>query len=158
LTTFLQYITNSTFMDTLTRAGYGVGRGVYLDAWTAPITLPSVVDDTRLQQDLSAAITAGSLQAPTANRLYFIFVDPNVVVTYAGANSISGFFGYHDDYTGPGGAVIPYAVVTYPSPIAGTYPGLSVFETLTKTAAHELAEAVTDPQGGQVGTLAWVDF
>jgi hypothetical protein len=81
-----------------------------------------------------------------------------VTVTYGGENSITGFFGYHDDFVGPGGAIIPYAVVTYPGGIGGTYPKLSVFETLTKTTAHELAEAVTDPQGGQVGPLAWVDL
>jgi hypothetical protein len=158
LTVFLQSITNSTFMDTLNRAGYGVGRGSFLDASTASIPLPPVMDDAAIQQQLSAAITAGSLQAPTANRLYFVFVPPNAVVTYAGQDSVTGFFGYHDDYTGPGGAVIPYAVVTCPNSLSGTYPGLSAFETMTKTSAHELAEAVTDPQGGQVGRLAWVDF
>jgi hypothetical protein len=158
LTVFLQYITNSPFMDTLNRAGYGVGRGSFLDASTASIPLPSVLDDSAIQLQLSAAITAGSLQAPNANRLYFVFVPPSVVVTYAGENSVAGFFGYHDDYTGPGGAVIPYAVVTYPGLLGGNYPKLSAFETMTKTAAHELAESVTDPQGGQVGRLAWVDL
>src|SRR5205807_6031309 len=85
-------------------------------------------------------------------------VAPGVEVTYGGENSTTGFYGYHDDFTGPGGAVIPYAVIAYPFPGGGTYPGLSVFETLTKISAHELAEAATDPQGGQVGPLAWVDL
>jgi hypothetical protein len=158
LTAFLQNITNSTFMDTLTGAGYRVGRGSYLDASMDLIALPSVIDDTRIQQEITAAFTTGSLQAPDANRLYVVFVAPDLTVTYGGENSITGFFGYHDDYSGPGGAVISYAVVTYPGPVGGTYPGLSVFETLTKTAAHELAESVTDPEGGQVGPLAWVDL
>jgi hypothetical protein len=158
LTVFLQYIVRSPFMDTLNRAAYGVGRGSFLDVSTAPILLPSILDDSAIQQQISAAITAGSLQAPTANRLYFVFVAPSAVVTYAGENSVAGFFGYHDDYTGPGGAVIPYAVITYPGLFGGPYPGLSTFETMTKTAAHELAESVTDPQGGQVGRLGWVDL
>jgi hypothetical protein len=158
LTAFLQTITNSSFMDLLTRAGYGVGRGSYLDASVDTTALLPIVDDTRIQQEISAAITAGSFQPPDPNRLYFVFVAPGETVTYAGENSITGFFGYHDDFVGPGGAILPYAVVTYPGPIGGTYPKLSVFETLTKTAAHELAESVTDPQGGQVGPLAWVDL
>jgi hypothetical protein len=158
LTGFLQYITSSTFMDTLSRAGYGVGRGRFLDAATAAAPLPFIADDSWIQQQIATGITNGSLQAPTPNRLYIVFVDPNAVVTYSGENSITGFFGYHDDFTGPGGAVLPYAVITYPNSIGGNYPGLSAFETMTKTTAHELAEAVTDPQGGQVGTLGWVDF
>jgi hypothetical protein len=155
---FLQNITNSTFMDALGRAGYRVGRGGFLDGAIDPAPLPGTLDDVQIQQKISAAITGGVLQTPDANRLYFVFVAPGVEVTYGGDNSITGFYGYHDDFTAPGGAVIPYAVIAYPFPGGGTYPGLSVFETLTKISAHELAESATDPQGGQVGPLAWVDM
>jgi hypothetical protein len=155
---FLQTITNSTFMDMLTRAGYGVGRGSYLDSWTDPLGLPGIVTDAQLQGELSAAIAGGHLQAPDANRLYFVIPEPGVEVVRAdGSNSLKDFWGYHSDFLGPTRLNVSYAVVPYLDGSTGVIPGLAPFETMTKITAHELAEGVTDPFGDNVGVGAWYD-
>jgi hypothetical protein len=155
---FLQTITNSTFMDMLTRAGYGVGRGTVLDSFVDPTLLPGVVTDQQIQTDLAIDIAAGHLQPPDANRLYFVFVEPGVVVERAdGSNSLSSFWAYHSDMLGPGGVPISYALLPYLDGSTGTLPHLSPFETVTKVTSHELAEAVTDPFGDNVGVAAWYD-
>jgi hypothetical protein len=157
---FLRDVTNSTFMDMLTRARYLVGRGSVLDSWIDPAPLPGVVTDQQLQADLAIDIAAGHLRPPDANRLYFVFVEPGVEVTRAdGSNSFNDFYGFHSDFMGPTGAPASYAVVPFPSldGSSGTYPRLTPFETVTKVATHELAEAVTDPLGDNVGVPAWYD-
>jgi hypothetical protein len=155
---FLQDMTNGTFMDMLTRAGYGVGRGSVLDSWTDPTLLPGTVTDQQIQTDLAIDIAAGHLQPPDANRLYFVFVEPGVVVERAdGSNSINSFWAYHSDFLGPTGTPVSYAVLPYLDGSTGTLPRLTPFETVTKVTSHELAEGVTDPFGDNVGISAWYD-
>jgi hypothetical protein len=155
--TFLQFLTNSSFMDMLGQAGYGIGRGGYLDGQVDPVPLPQVLGDDVIQATLAAAIANGSLTAPDGNRLYFVYVEPGVnVVTSFGTSALS-FYGYHSVFVGPTGVPVNYAVVPYPLAPNGPYPGLSPFETLTKVSSHELAESVTDPQGDGVGRTAWYD-
>jgi hypothetical protein len=155
--TFLQFLTNSTFMDMLGRAGYGVGRGAYLDGHVDPAPLAATVSDTQIQGTLAASIVNGSLGAPDANRLYFVFVEPGLNVTTWFGTSADDFYGYHSAFLGPTGVAVNYAVVPYPTAPNGPYPHLSPFETLTKVSSHELAEAVTDPQGDGFGRTAWYD-
>jgi hypothetical protein len=155
---FLRTITNSTFMDMLTRAGYGVGRGSYLDGWVDPVAVPGVITDYQIEVAVAAAIAAGRLRPPDANRLYFVFVEPGVEVVAAdGSNSVTDFWGYHSDFAGPAGTPVSYAVVPYLDGSSATLPGLTPFETVTEVSCHELAEAVTDPQGDNVGITAWYD-
>jgi hypothetical protein len=157
LGSFFQYLTNSSFMDALGSAGYRVGRGSYLDGPVDPVPLSGAASDAAIQGTLSASISDGLLQAPDANRLYVVFVAPDVNVTTSFGTSALDFYGYHSAFVGPTGAPVNYAVVAYPSGPNAPYPGLSPFETLTKVSAHELAESVTDPQGDGVGRTAWYD-
>jgi hypothetical protein len=110
-------------------------------------------------------LSRGLVQPPDANRLYVIFVEPGVAVMDSrGATSDrpGGFLGYHGAFTGfdaYGYAhAIRYAVITYPG--AGTnnffVPGLNAFDTMTKVASHEIAEAVTDPDVNYA-RLGWYD-
>jgi hypothetical protein len=155
---FLNYITGSTYMDMLTRAGYGVGRGSYLDGCVDPVALPGVFTDQQIEIEVAAAIAAGRMRPPDANRLYFVFVQPGVEVVAAdGSNSVTDFWSYHSDFAGPAGAPVSYAVVPYLDGSSGTLPGLTLFETVTEVSSHELAEAVTDPFGNNVGVSAWYD-
>jgi hypothetical protein len=155
---FLSYMTGSTYMDMLTRADYGVGRGSYLDGWVDPVALPGVITDQQIEMEVAAAIAAGRLRPPDANRLYFVFVEPGVeVVTADGSNSVTDFWSYHSDFAGPTGAPVSYAVVPYLDGGSGTLPGLTPFQTVTEVSSHELAEAVTDPFGNNVGVAAWYD-
>ena len=153
--TFLQFLTNSSFMDVL--GGYGVGRGAYFDGLVDPAALPGVLSDGQIQATLANAIENGSLGAPDANRLYIVYVEPGVNITTSFGTSAKDFYGYHSAFLGPTGVPVNYAVLPYPTDPNGPYPGLSPFETLTKVSAHELAESVTDPQGDGVGQTAWYD-
>jgi hypothetical protein len=156
---FLQDISSGTFMDMLTRAGYGVGRGSVLDSFTDPTLLGGVITDQQLQTDLAIDIAAGHLQPPDGNRLYFVLVEPGVVVERAdGSDSLNSFWAYHSDFLGGStGSPISYAVLPYLDGSTGTLPRLSPFESVTKVTSHELAEAVTDPFGDNVGVAAWYD-
>jgi hypothetical protein len=151
LDNFLSFLTNSSYMDMLNE--YGVGRGVLVDHGIVSGTnsYAASVDDTAIQQTLASAMASGILQPPDANRLYLVFTAPNVDVTQGGEDSLHNFYGYHDYFAGPGGQSIYYAVVAHPVG-NGTFYNLSVFQTLTKTASHELAETVTDP-----GVGGWYD-
>jgi hypothetical protein len=170
LGTFLQSLTGSSFMDLMGRAGYGVGRGTYLGGWIDPVALPGSLPDGVIQAALAQGITDRSLAAPDANRLYFVYVEPRVVVTQGGQDSARNFYSYHYAFQGPTGAVVNYAVVPYPTAPNGPYQfprrphtSLSTFDTLTKVSSHELAESVTDPQGvpdpqgNLVGQPGWYD-
>jgi Domain of unknown function (DUF4214) len=162
LDSFLSYLTNSSYMDML--AQYRVGRGdVAANGIVAGATSAAAsVDDITLQQTLANGITDGSLLPADVNRLYIVFTAPNMDVTKGNQDSVNNFFGYHDYFTGPAGAPAYYAVIAHPVG-NGTFYNLNVFQTLTKTVSHELAEAVTDPgvggwydarTGNEIGDLA----
>lgn len=157
--TFLAHIANSSYMDMLTNAGYKVGRGTFLDSYVDPQKLGSSIDDTAIRARIQADIASGAVQSPGSQRLYIVFVAPNVLVTAGSANSANDFLGYHDDYFGKtrAGASIDlhYAVIPYEGgPNAGIYP-FSAFDGMTEVVSHELAEAVTDPEPEGIG--GWYD-
>jgi hypothetical protein len=157
LARFLGTITNSSYMDMLTAAGYGVGRGSYLDGIIDLMNPGSVVSDSQIQQELTALISWGDVSAPDSNRLYFVFVEPGVVVTKGSEDSVTGFYGYHYAFLGPTGPAVNYAVIPYPGFGNATIPGLTAFQQQTEASSHELAEAVTDPHPNNRLTLAWYD-
>ncbi len=85
---------------------------------------------------------------PSPNILYFLFLPPDVAIAMNGGRSCQTFCGYHDAI----GNGIFYAVLPYPG-CAGCSGGLSIFDALTVTSSHELAEAITDPVPG----TGWYD-
>jgi hypothetical protein len=151
---FLNTIVQSSFMDTLTNAGYGVGRGS-----ASPGKLLSgglgrrhAVTDRQIRQTLQGAIGAGRLQAPDANRLYVVFVQPGTVLQPIKGGGWTVFVQdggvYQSSFRARVGgghrATIPYVVVAYPG-ANGNLPGLSTLDTLTTRASAALADAVMDP-------------
>jgi hypothetical protein len=182
LSSFLGNIVNSSYMDMMTNAGYGVGRGS---------TTPGVLDgdsinknqfltDSEIQTEIKSQIKSGNLVMPIsssgvadANRLYVVFVEPGVGVEMGnGETSKNDFLGFHSavgfnypvdsgglQYIGTADA--HYAVIAYPgSTLAvggtnGTVPWLDTFDTLTMVTTHELAESVTDPNFGYK-TAGWI--
>jgi hypothetical protein len=151
LDTFLSWITTSPYMDMLSEysvSQYSIGRGQFTDGKVlnnAPIA--SSIDDSQIQAVLNQDILQGSLDSPNANRLYFVYMPPNAVVTNGSMNSLDNFAGYHDAFRDSVGAWVYYAVI--PHPEGGERPnnlGLTYFQQQTEPSSHELAEAVTDPQ------------
>lgn len=157
---FLGKVVNSTYMDALTNAGYGVGRGSFSGGKIslASLSSGSTLTDGTIRSWLSAYAANGTLQTPDANRLYVCFVEPNVIVKDAsGATSVSDFRGYHGAFASSSG-LIHYAVIAYPhgSVNNSSVSFLSDIDSITKTASHEIAEAATDPNIGY-STLTWYD-
>jgi hypothetical protein len=157
---FLSNVVNSTYMDALTNAGYGVGRGSSTGGKIslASLAAGSTLDDSTLRSWLFAYANNGTLAWPDANRLYVCFVEPNVIVRDGGSTSVGGFRGYHGAFAGPSGTIIHYAVIAYPrgSVNNSSVSFLSDIDSITKTASHEIAEAATDPNIGY-STLGWYD-
>jgi hypothetical protein len=180
---FLQAITSGTYMDMLGNAGYTgpgntvVGRGSAVKGVIDPMSIPvtnllnySSLDpmasptydpltDSQIQGELQKEITSKLVQNPSANALYVVFVEDNIVVDFGdGTSSLNSFLAYHSSFAGEdangNSAQVRYAVIPY----AGSYgflngggkanakvAWLSSFDSMTETASHELAEAVTDP-------------
>jgi hypothetical protein len=148
-------------MDALTQAGYGVGRGTATAGVVDSISLSSgsVISDASIQSRLKADITAGRVAPLDANRLYVIYVQPNVAVNLGGGQGTTqqGILGYHGAFAGPNGQTVRYAVIAYPGGTAhNSSLGTSANDQLTAVASHETAEAVTDPDVNY-STLGWYD-
>ena len=166
---FLQNVVHSTYMDMLSNAGYNVGRGSFSPGATdlANIKNSIAVDDSQIRSELQIDINNGTLLAPDSNRLYVVFVQQNVAVTFGWWDSVNTFLGYHAAFAGTDAhnqaADIHYAVIAYPRGDIGpnhvqnlSVPWLSDLNDMTLVTSHELAEAVTDPNVNYK-TQGWVD-
>lgn len=162
---FLTNLTGGAYMDALTRAGYGVGRGTASAGAVDNVAIANntVLPDATIQSRLQADITSRLVQAPDANRLYVVYVEPNVAVKLAGnqGSTQHGVLGYHGAFAGRDAAgnptTIRYAVIAYPGgTVNNSSLGVAALDQLTAVTSHELAEAVTDPDVN-FSRLGWYD-
>jgi hypothetical protein len=150
---FFAYILTSTLIDQLGEysvPGKTIGHGTVVG--TKTITDPSPgksVTDAALQQFLQAQISGGTLPAPSANTLYFLFLPPATQVKQGTSASCKDFCGYHE--ATPTSDIF-YAVMPFPG-CSGCLGGLETLPALTSTSSHELCESITDPIPGQ----GWYD-
>ena len=156
---FFSYLTASPYQDELVKysvAGQTIGRGqLTRDDFVA--SSGTNITDAQIQTLLVGQIQAHALDAAGPNQLYVLFTAPGTVVFAGGGNSVTDFSGYHNVFKQSGQSVY-YAVIAYPNQ--------GGFASMTVTASHELAEAVTDPDtisgwfddsqfsGGEIGDLA----
>jgi hypothetical protein len=161
----LSDLVGGAYMDALSQAGYGVGRGTASTGAVDRTTLNagSVISDQSIQAGLQADIRSGLVKAPDANRLYVVYVQPDVAVDvgYGQGTTQQGILGYHGAFGGVDAAGYPvtirYAVVAYPGGAAGnTSLGVGAVDQLTAVASHEVAEGVTDPDVNY-GPTGWYD-
>ena len=130
----------------------------------------SVIDDTQIQAELLAQISAGHLPAPVLdaagnmNTLYMIYFPSGVTITERGQASCVQFCAYH----GTTSATLNSKHILY-----GVMPDLAAsgcstgcgpsttFGNYTSVTSHELTEAITDADVGIATTfappLAWYD-
>ena len=162
---FLADVTNSTYMDAMTNAGYGVGRGSAAAGVVDNAALGKnlVLSDAWIQSRLQSDITSGLTQQPNANKLYVIYVQPNVAVNLGAGQGVTnqGVLGYHGAFGGRDSAghaaTIRYAVIAYPGGTVGNSSmGVSAVDQMTSVSSHELAEAVTDPDVNYA-KMGWYD-
>jgi hypothetical protein len=167
LDAFLKDVTGGPYMQALTRAGYNVGTGSAVAGAVdhASLTVGSTISDAFIRARLQADVTSGLLQAPNANTLYVVYVEPDVAVNLGLGQGTTqqGILGYHTAFAGANGAPIRYAVVVSPGGAAGNSvlpEAMTAIDQLTAVTSHELAEAVTDPDVNSNvnnGRLGWFD-
>jgi hypothetical protein len=127
----------------------------------------SPLDDVNIEAELAAQVHAGNLPAPDANTLYVLMFRQNQEITLDGSNSVTDFCAYHSSIEGSnyfgGLGTLRYAVLPYGASDAGC-GGSGAFDNFTSTAAHEIAEAITDPDVGlaiehnDLSYLGWYDL
>jgi len=162
----LKSLVSGSYMDMLNQAGYGVGRG---SASQGIVDLMNInksyyLTDSTIRSELEADIHSGALQTPDANRLYVVYVEPNVAIMNdhgGNATSITNFLGYHGAFAGTDryghGVDIHYVVVAYPGGSVGNASSsLSPLNGMTVVTSHEVAESVTDPNVNYK-QLGWYD-
>ncbi|HZL38422.1 MAG TPA: hypothetical protein VFC78_24120 [Tepidisphaeraceae bacterium] len=163
---FLGSVTNSPYMDQLqeySEPGMVIRRGTFIGGQldlSAPVTQPATpsnpiatVDRTTIESELNKQIITPHLllAAANPNRLYIVYVEPGVKVTYTDSNGIlqssasGGFAGFHWHFVDSQGDTVYYAVV--PRTVDPTQ------DSMTITSSHELAEAITDPDNAN----GWFD-
>ena len=167
LNAFLKDITSGAYLQALGRAGYGVGPGSAVSGAVdnTSIAAGSTISDAFIRTRLQADVSSGLLQAPNANTLYVVYVQPDVAVNLGGGQGTTqqGILGYLTAFVGANGAAIRYAVVVSPGGPAGNSvlpEARSAIDQLTAVTSHELAEAVTDPDVNSNvngGRLGWFD-
>jgi hypothetical protein len=124
--------------------GYTIGNGEFAGTTTDDQDLSAQVTDAQIQAEIGAQVAAGGLPQPDPDTLYVVVVPGSEPVTDPhGTVSTRHFNAYHY-YSQNGG--FAYAVVIDHSQAQ-----------LTKSASHEMAEAVTDPQVDRDSTLGWYD-
>src|SRR5262249_9372734 len=160
-------IPGGPYMQALARAGYNVGTGSAVAGAVdrTSLTVGSTISDAFIRARLQADISSGLLQAPNANTLYVVYVEPDVAVNlgFGQGTTQQGILGYHTAFVGANGAPIRYAVVVSPGGAArnSVLPeATTAIDQLTAVTSHELAEAVTDPDinsNVNKGRLGWFD-
>lgn len=162
---FLQYIVQSPYMDSLTSAGYNVGRGSAAPGKAIDLSYqsPAILTDSQIRSQLQTAISRGTLQQPNSNTLYTVYVPPKVSIQSGKDSSETNFLGYHGAFSGRDAnnktVDIRYAVIAYPgtpNPTAVSQGFSNAFDQLTSVTSHELAEAVTDPDANY-RRVGWYD-
>ena len=134
----------------------------------------STIDDSNIQAELLAQISAGHLPAPVLdpagniNTLYMIYFPPGKTITLQGSSSCvaGGFCAYHSTTSNTlNSKNILYGVMPDLQAGSGCSSGCgasSVFGNYTSVTSHELSEAITDADVGIATTfaapLAWMDM
>lgn len=156
-----EYDTPATAVDGRAATRQRIGHGSFAKAVTiAPRARGNPLKDAQIKAELASQIKAGNLPAPDENTLFVVHFAPRQTIKMEGL-SCKDFCGYH----GTINQTTYYVVLPDQGPGSGCEPGCGKagpFGNLTATAAHEVIEAVTDPQVGAAGKtagypLAWYD-
>ena len=182
IATFYQGILNSPYTDMFseynTPASGGtnqvIGRGSFLRQVTITPSAAnngSTIDDSNIQAELAAQISAGHLPTPTTdsagnnNTYYAVFFPHGKVITQGGSGSCSAFCAYHGTIASAAGHEIYYGVHPDMQAGSGCETGCGgnavAFNNYTSVASHEMSETITDCEVGLATTngppLAWYD-
>jgi hypothetical protein len=172
------YISLLTQYDTPASGGTGqtIGNGTFdglFQIVPSPGNDGSTIDDTQIQAELLAQISAGHLPGPlldaagNVNTLYMIYFPPGKVITLSGSTSCvaGGFCAYHGTTSNTFQSKNLLYGVQPDMQSGGCSVGCgtsSVFGNYTSVSSHELTEAITDADVGIATVfgppLAWYDM
>jgi hypothetical protein len=130
LDSYLSYLVQSPFMDNMTDHSYNVGQGTASKGVVLPFTLNKTnaatggVSDADIESVLQSSITARTIDQPTKNKIYVVFVEQGVVIHAGTDTSATTFLGYHSAFAGRDASNVPfdihYAVIAFPNDTAAT--------------------------------------
>jgi uncharacterized membrane protein len=172
------YISLLTQYDTPASGGTGqtIGNGTFdglFQIVPSPGNDGSTIDDTQIQAELLAQISAGHLPGPlldaagNVNTLYMIYFPPGKVITLSGSTSCvaGGFCAYHGTTSNTFQSKNLLYGVQPDMQSGGCSVGCgtsSDFGNYTSVSSHELTEAITDADVGIATVfgppLAWYDM
>ena len=165
-------VTNSPYMDWLSEYnanGHTINRGTY--AGTYSITPDAArngqyIDDIDIQNELVTQINASHLPASDDDTLYMVFFPSNKVITSWGDDSLHQFCAYHGAIGRNDGTHLRYAVlpdtaadrvIPGTNPPKGCGPDDNPWRAMSIVVAHEMIEAITDPDVTLTNMVGWFD-
>jgi hypothetical protein len=138
--------------------GEPLGPGTYDGSYVITTPPPKPLDDSLIQSQIVAEVTAGHAPSRTDDRVYVVIPPRGVAVTSGGETGCGGsnfqFCGYHNDFSN--GGAFRYAVLPYPCRVAGqgtcfVDASQDVGKAFQVVGSHELTETVTDPDSNPGG-------
>src|SRR5262249_35777916 len=134
--------------------GQQIGRGSLVSSEVTVDDLSltgATISEYTIKTMLRDEITTGKVRAPNSNSLYMVFVDPRIKVLDSNGASYPAFQDVgtfsNDLGTFYSGQTFYFGVVSFGAPGLGFPNTLTAFQNSTVAASHEIAEAVTDPDG-----------
>jgi hypothetical protein len=107
---FLKDLTGGPYLQALAGAGYNVGPGSATAGAVdnTALAVGTTISDAFIRSRLQADVSDGLLQAPNADTLYVVYVEPNVAVNLGGGQGTTqqGILGYHTAFLDAAGAPI----------------------------------------------------
>lgn len=162
---FYSAITKSEYMDWLSEYNtptQTIGRGSFGTSIVDSQPLPgTTVSDAQIQAELTRLLDAGTLPANNSNNLYMFHFPDGVAITTSFGDSCSSFCAYHSTMVHSGHDAF-YGVMPGCAQSCTT-GSMTVFQSKTAAASHEMIEAVTDAEIGLFlednvdSHKAWVD-
>jgi hypothetical protein len=175
---FYSSIVNSTYLDQLAefqttlaavdgRPGtkQSIGRGTFAGTVTIkPKVSGANVSQQNVEDEIESQIAAGVLAKPDANTLYMIHFAPGVAIELrSGDKSCQSYCADHEGMVSKTYGALAYAIMPDQGGSCSFGCGAGdAFTSLTLSASHEIAEAITDPMCPPIGTAnafpgAWID-
>ena len=146
---FYGALVNSTFMDWMREYNtptQHIGRGAFSGNYTiAPSVTSTNITDADIANEIEVQVNAGQLPRPDANTLYMFHFPAGYNINVDGLRSCTDYCGIHWNASTSVGTV-QYAVIPDFTGTCSSCGDRSMFDNFTKTASHEIAEAITDPQ------------
>lgn len=146
---FARDLMEAGYLEPLHELGYGYQGGArYGGALQVRESLSAPLTDSDVRRFLDKWARAGEIPTPGADELFATIWPDSVSIVFDGEQqgSCQTWCGYHWNMTAPAGGPLYYTVQTSTEcgPCNG---GIPAFEAFTMVLAHEVAEAVTDPEG-----------